>query len=170
MISLQANDFELFDLPPRFAQDEAQLQARWKALQRQAHPDRFASEGAAAQRVAMQWSVRINEAYRRLLDPLARAAYLCELRGAPVQAESNTQMPAAFLMQQMAWREVLDDDDSPAGLEALRQEVQAERTRLLDLLATQLDTQDDASAAVSSVRGLMFVNKFLRELHERLDR
>ncbi|MEY2771587.1 MAG: hypothetical protein RIQ38_2006 [Pseudomonadota bacterium] len=170
MISLQANDFELFDLPPRFAQDEAQLQARWKALQRQAHPDRFASEGAAAQRVAMQWSVRINEAYRRLLDPLARAAYLCELRGAPVQAESNTQMPAAFLMQQMAWREALDDDDSPAGLEALRQEVQAERTRLLDLLATQLDTQDDASAAVSSVRGLMFVNKFLRELHERLDR
>ncbi len=170
MISLQANDFELFDLPPRFAQDEAQLQARWKALQRQAHPDRFASEGPAAQRVAMQWSVRINEAYRRLLDPLARAAYLCELRGAPVQAESNTQMPAAFLMQQMAWREALDDDDSPAGLEALRQEVQAERTRLLDLLATQLDTQDDASAAVSSVRGLMFVNKFLRELHERLDR
>ncbi len=170
MISLQANDFELFDLPPRFAQDEAQLQARWKALQRQAHPDRFSSEGAAAQRVAMQWSVRINEAYRRLLDPLARAAYLCELRGAPVQAESNTQMPAAFLMQQMAWREALDDDDSPAGLEALRQEVQAERTRLLDLLATQLDTQDDASAAVSSVRGLMFVNKFLRELHERLDR
>jgi molecular chaperone HscB len=170
VISLQANDFELFDLPPRFAQDEAQLQARWKALQRQAHPDRFASEGAAAQRVAMQWSVRINEAYRRLLDPLARAAYLCELRGAPVQAESNTQMPAAFLMQQMAWREALDDDDSPAGLEALRQEVQAERTRLLDLLATQLDTQDDASAAVSSVRGLMFVNKFLRELHERLDR
>ena len=170
MISLQANDFELFDLPPRLAQDEAQLQARWKALQRQAHPDRFASEGAAAQRVAMQWSVRINEAYRRLLDPLARAAYLCELRGAPVQAESNTQMPAAFLMQQMAWREALDDDDSPAGLEALRQEVQAERTRLLDLLATQLDTQDDASAAVSSVRGLMFVNKFLRELHERLDR
>ncbi|MFM6996458.1 MAG: Fe-S protein assembly co-chaperone HscB [Limnohabitans sp.] len=169
-MSLQANDFELFDLPPRFAQDEAQLQARWKALQRQAHPDRFASEGAAAQRVAMQWSVRINEAYRRLLDPLARAAYLCELRGAPVQAESNTQMPAAFLMQQMAWREALDDDDSPAGLEALRQEVQAERTRLLDLLATQLDTQDDASAAVSSVRGLMFVNKFLRELHERLDR
>jgi len=169
VISLQANDFELFDLPPRFAQDEAQLQARWKALQRQAHPDRFASEGAAAQRVAMQWSVRINEAYRRLLDPLARAAYLCELRGAPVQAESNTQMPAAFLMQQMAWREALDDD-SPAGLEALRQEVQAERTRLLDLLATQLDTQDDASAAVSSVRGLMFVNKFLRELHERLDR
>ena len=55
MISLQANDFELFDVPARFVQDRTQLDTRWKALQREAHPDRFAAEGAAAQRVAMQW-------------------------------------------------------------------------------------------------------------------
>ena len=95
MISLQTNDFELFDVPAQFAQDRAQLDARWKALQREAHPDRFAAEGAAAQRIAMQWSVRINEAYQRLKDPLKRAAYLCELQGAPVQAENNTAMPSA---------------------------------------------------------------------------
>ena len=109
MISLQANDFALFELPEQFALDRGQLDARWKALQREAHPDRFAAEGAAAQRVAMQWSVRINEAYQRLKDPLKRAAYLCELRGVAVQAENNTAMPAAFLMQQMAWREALED-------------------------------------------------------------
>jgi molecular chaperone HscB len=57
----------------------------------------------------MQWSVRINEAYQRLKDPLKRAAYLCELAGAPVRAEDNTAMPAAFLMQQMEWREALED-------------------------------------------------------------
>ena len=77
------------------------LDARWKDLQREAHPDRFAAQGPAAQRVAMQWSVRINEAYQRLRDPLKRAAYLCELHGAPIRAEDNTAMPAAFLMQQM---------------------------------------------------------------------
>jgi len=70
--SLQANDFELFELPQQFALDRAQLDERWKAMQREAHPDRFAAEGAAAQRVAMQWSVRINEAYQRLKDPLRR--------------------------------------------------------------------------------------------------
>ena len=85
------------------------LDARWKDLQREAHPDKFAAQGAAAQRVAMQWSVRINEAYQRLKDPLKRAAYLCELRGAPINAENNTAMPAAFLMQQMEWREALDE-------------------------------------------------------------
>src|SRR6478672_12191892 len=100
-MNLNDTDFELFGLPERFAQDRAALDARWKELQREAHPDRFAAQGAAAQRVAMQWSVRINEAYQRLRDPVKRAAYLCTLNGAPIDAEHNTAMPADFLMQQM---------------------------------------------------------------------
>ena len=108
-MNLQSNDFELFGVPEQFAQDLARIDERWKELQREAHPDRFAAQGAAAQRIAMQWSVRINEAYRRLKDPLARAAYLCELRGAPIDAENNTAMPAQFLVEQMEWRESLED-------------------------------------------------------------
>ena len=108
-MNLQSNDFELFGVPERFAQDRAALDARWKELQKEAHPDKFAAQGVAAQRVAMQWSVRINEAYQRLKDPLRRAAYLCELHGAPIQAHDNTAMPPAFLMQQMEWREALED-------------------------------------------------------------
>ena len=92
-MNLQSNDFELFGVARQFAQDRAALDARWKELQREAHPDKFAAQGDAAQRLAMQWSVRINEAYQRLKDPLKRAAYLCELAGAPINAHSN--MPAA---------------------------------------------------------------------------
>mgnify|MGYP000850413078 FL=1 len=73
-MNLQSNDFELFDVSVRFGQDRVVLDTRWKALQREAHPDKFAAQGAAAQRVAMQWSVRINEAYQRLKDPIKRAA------------------------------------------------------------------------------------------------
>ena len=73
-MNLQSDDFELFGVPQRFAQDRAALDARWKELQREAHPDKFAAQGAAAQRVAMQWSVRINEAYQRLHDPMRRSA------------------------------------------------------------------------------------------------
>ena len=170
MISLQANDFELFDVPVRFAQDRAQLDARWKALQREAHPDRFAAEGAAAQRVAMQWSVRINEAYQRLKDPLNRAAYLCELRGAPVQAENNTAMPAAFLMQQMVWRENLDDIESAEGLEALAVEVTAEQRHVQQELARLLDEVQDPLQAVGQVRALMFIERFTQEVNAKLDR
>jgi len=126
-LSLTATDFELFGLPARFAIDQPALDAKWKTLQSAAHPDRFATETAAAQRVAMQWAIRINEAYRRLKAPLARAAYLCALNGADVQAESNTAMPAAFLMQQMEWREALSDATSVDEVEALSDEVVAGR-------------------------------------------
>ena len=75
-MKLDSDDFELFGVPRRFAQERAQLDTRWRALQAEVHPDRFAVEGQAAQRVAMQWAVRVNEAYQRLKDPLKRAAYL----------------------------------------------------------------------------------------------
>ena len=170
MISLQANDFALFELPQRFALDRALLDERWKALQREAHPDRFAAEGAAAQRVAMQWSVRINEAYQRLKDPLKRAAYLCELRGVPVNAESNTAMPPAFLMQQMAWREALEDTLDAAALEDLADEVATEKKRVQQTLAQLLDEAHDAQAAVGQVRALMFIERFAAEVDAKLDR
>ena len=157
-------------MPAAFSLDRAQLDLQWKSLQREAHPDRFASEGAAAQRIAMQWSVRINEAYNRLKDPLKRAAYLCELQGAPVQAENNTAMPAAFLMQQMAWRENLDDTESAAGLEALADEVAAEQRRVQQELAQLLDVTKDPAQAVGQVRALMFIERFTHEVNAKLDR
>jgi molecular chaperone HscB len=170
VISLQANDFELFDVPVRFAQDRAQLDTRWKALQREAHPDRFAAEGTAAQRVAMQWSVRINEAYQRLKDPLKRAAYLCELQGAPVQAENNTAMPPAFLMQQMEWRENLEDTATAQGLKALADQVAAEQRRVQQTLGDLLDVAKDPAQAVGQVRALMFIERFIQEVNAKLDR
>jgi molecular chaperone HscB len=166
---LAVSDFELFDLPVQFAQDRAQLDARWKDLQREAHPDKFASQGTAAQRVAMQWSVRINEAYQRLKDPMRRAAYLCELGGAPIQAENNTAMPAAFLMQHMEWREAMDDATDVAALEALFDEVQQAHKTALQQCAQLIDTARDLPAAAQQVRGLMFIEKFLHDIEARID-
>ena len=117
----------------------------------------------------MQWSVRINEAYQRLKDPMRRAAYLCELGGAPIQAESNTAMPAAFLMQHMAWREAMDDATDVSALEALHQEVQQAHTAALQLCAQLIDRRQDLPAAAQQVRGLMFIDKFLRDVDARID-
>ncbi len=169
-MNLQSNDFELFDIPVQFAQDRAVLDARWKDLQREAHPDKFAARDAAAQRLAMQWSVRINEAYQRLKDPLKRAAYLCELNAAPVNAENNTAMPAAFLMQQMEWREALDEARSPTDLEALGAQVIAARGQALQRCGQLLDQQRDYRQAVQQVRALMFIERFARDVEARLDR
>ena len=166
---LAVSDFELFDIPQRFAQDRAQLDARWKDLQREAHPDKFTSQGAAAQRVAMQWSVRINEAYQRLKDPMRRAAYLCELGGAPIQAENNTAMPPAFLMQQMTWREALDEANDLYALESLHDEVTQARQQTLQQCEQLIDVAHDLPQAAQQVRALMFIERFAQDIETRLD-
>lgn len=168
-LNLQSDDFELYGLPRRFAQDRAAIDARWKELQREAHPDRFSAQGGAAQRVAMQWSVRINEAWQRLKDPLKRASYLCELAGAPIEAENNTAMPPQFLMQQMEWREALDDARGEAALEALADEVAQSREAALARIEALLDGAGDAPAAAKEVRALMFIERFAADIEARLD-
>ncbi len=168
-MKLDSDDFELFDLPRRFAQDRAELDSRWRSLQTQVHPDRFAAEGAAAQRMAMQWAVRVNEAYQRLRDPLQRAAYLCELGGAAIDAENNTAMPSDFLMQQMAWREELDDAADLDAVRRLADKVDAYRRNAFAVLERTLDDRHDGAAAARQVRALMFVERFAEAVDQRLD-
>ena len=169
MTNLQANDFELFGLPEQFAQDLARIDERWKELQREAHPDRFAAQGTAAQRIAMQWSVRINEAYKRLKDPLKRAAYLCELRGSPVDAENNTAMPAEFLMEQMQWREELDEARSEQDLDKLEEELHRARSQTLAEIEKLLDRDRNAQVAAAKVRALMFIERFGHDVEQRFE-
>jgi molecular chaperone HscB len=166
-VNLQSNDFELFGLPERFEQDLGRIDARWKELQREAHPDRFAAQGAAAQRIAMQWSVRINEAYKRLKNPLQRAAYLCELRGAPVDAENNTSMPAQFLVEQMEWREALEEARRIEDVDRLEETLVHARQATLKRIGELLDGKQDANAAVQQVRALMFIERFADDVRER---
>lgn len=167
-MNLLSTDFELFDLAPAFALDRAALDQRWKDLQRLVHPDRHAGD-AQTQRQAVQWSVRVNEAYQRLKDPVRRAAYLCELHGVPVGAQTNTQMPSAFLMQQMAWREALDDAGCVSDLEGLWAQTQVSRRELLAAMQASADQTADFQALAGQVRAMMFVQRFAQDVQERLD-
>jgi molecular chaperone HscB len=167
-MNLSYSDFELFGLPQRFAQERSEIDERWKGLQREAHPDRFAAQGATAQRAALQWSVRINEAYQRLKDPLRRAAYLCELLGAPINAENNTAMPTEFLVEQMEWREALDEATGEADLEELSARVLQRRREMLANIQQLLDLEGDAPAAAQQVRALMFIERFAGDVEARL--
>jgi molecular chaperone HscB len=168
-LRIDSNDFALFGLPERHALDRADLDARWRDLQAQVHPDRHAAQGPAAQRTAMQWAVRVNEAYGRLKDPLQRAAYLCELRGAPIDAQRNTAMPKAFLMTQMQWREALEEADGAAAVQALHDDVARERARWLAHVAATLDDRNDPQAAAEGVRALMFIERFADDVERRLE-
>jgi molecular chaperone HscB len=157
--------FSLFGLPSRFDLDAQALESAWRTVAAQVHPDRFATASPAERRVAMQWAARANEAYRQLRDPLLRARYLCEQAGVDLQTESNTSMDTAFLMQQMTWREMMDDARNDAGVLAeLRTELEDARQQMRAALTRLLDEQRDYAAAGLKVREWMFVEKLAQEL------
>ena len=159
--------FELFGLPERFAIDREALDAAYRKVQRAVHPDRFAHASAAERRAAMQWAAQANEALATLRDPVRRGAYLAERRGCAVQAESNTAMPAAFLAEQMQWREALDDardaGDTTAA-QRLADTVTAARAAMIEQLRVALDERNDPAGAVALVRQLMFLDRFAADM------
>lgn len=159
--------FALFRLPVQYAFDPELLEQSYRQVQSQAHPDRFASGSDVEKRVAMQWAMRANEAYQTLRSPLKRAAYLCELHGIDLAVETDTAMPAAFLMQQMEWREQLQEaraTGNSAALQVLEKQLKTIQQQFQQTLLQQIDQHADYLAAAQSVRQWMFVDKFAAEI------
>ncbi len=169
----QTDHFALLGLPAQFTLDRPALDAAWRQAQAQVHPDRFAVGTPAERRVAMQWASQLNEAYRVLRSPLERARYLCEQAGQDLQVETNTAMSPAFLMQQLEWREALDDARAArdlAQLDTLGDELDAVRRTLVEQVRVLLDERQDRAAAAARVREWMFLEKFSDEIETARDR
>ena len=163
--------FELLGLPPAYALDPLDLESRYRELQGRIHPDRFAAAPEAEKRLAMQWATRANEAYRTLRDPVDRARYILALKGFDTGEETNTAMPADFLMQQMEWREAVAEArgarDAPR-LSKLRGEIAGERGEMLQQLERAIDRDSNYDAGCSLVRKLRFLEKLDLEIDEAL--
>lgn len=160
------NHFALFNLPMQFELDRAQLDTAYREVQSRVHPDKFVQAGDAEKRVAMQWATQANEAYQTLKDPLKRATYICNLNGVDLQTESNTSMPASFLMQQMEWREAFDDarhGKNMAAMMQLEKEVQGGLKTQTAKAGTAI-SQGDFQTAAQEIRACLFLEKFLTDI------
>jgi molecular chaperone HscB len=163
--------FSLFGLPCRQGLDGDRLEALYRDLQARVHPDKHAHLADRDRRLAMQWSTHVNEAYQTLKDPLRRARYLLELAGHDVQLETNTAMPAAFLMAQMELREAVAAAKAEGDSEALEhQHRQLRKTIRGDHAALQAALDANAYARAGElVRQLMFQSKLLHEIGDALE-
>ena len=115
----------------------------------------------------MQWTTRLNEAYRALKDPVQRGKHLLELHGVDVAFETNTQMPTDFLLQQLEMREALDEaraKKDSAFLDAVKERLGRQRQGLESQIGDSIDARKDYAGAAELVRKLMFLQKIDDEI------
>lgn len=144
------------------------LNAAYLRLQNMTHPDRFANASSQEKRLAVQWSTRINEAYKRLKNPMERAIYWCELQGESPRAHQSN-IPQALLIQQMEWREAFEEAAGTEDIETLIHDVSKEKRQCLNSIACQIDENNDGQAAKVTAQALLFIDKFLIELNKKLE-
>ncbi len=161
--------FRFFGLDQQFNIDLPALDQAYLAIQKEVHPDRHARGSDTEQRLAMQMATLANTAFQTLKSPIQRGLYLCQLHGVDARLETNTAMPATFLMKQMEWRENLEDQEDDLGaLETLAEEVdQAKRDTLVEIRQA-IDNAKNYERAAELLRGLLFIDKFALELDDAI--
>ena len=161
--------FRFFGLNQQFNIDLPALDQAYLAIQKEVHPDRHARGSDSEQRIAMQMATLANTAFQTLKNPIQRGLYICQLHGVDAKLETNTAMPAAFLMKQMEWRESLDEqeEDLPA-LEALMEEVEESKAETLVEITQAIDGAKNYQRAAELLRGLLFIDKFAVELDDTI--
>lgn len=171
-VDLRENHFELFGLPVQYRVDRPALEAAYGELQRLVHPDRFASASDQERRISMQQAAHVNEAYRVLKDPLARASYLLELRGFDAAGASRTQQDPAFLMRQMELREALAEvpgaADPFAALQALVQDIERSLRGIEQELEAMFTAShpDNLARAADAIQRMQFYRRLEEEAAE----
>jgi molecular chaperone HscB len=171
MINFQQNHFQLFGLQPRFNLELAQLEQAYRDIQSRVHPDKFVHANDAERLASMQAATQVNEAYRTLKSPLSRARYLLAQHHVDVQSESNTAMPPEFLLQQMQWREAVEEAaDRPDELARLALRLSGEMQEYYSQLERFLDSEGDYAHAADSLRKLMFLDRLREEIGNALER
>jgi molecular chaperone HscB len=167
---MMQNHFDLFGLSPIYSIEGEALERSYREIQSKVHPDRFAHAGDAERRASLQWTTRVNEAYRTLKDPVQRARHLLELHGVDVAFETNTAMPPEFLMQQMELRESLEEAKTPASLDEMRKRLRQNKSELQKQIAEALDTRKDYAGAAGLVRKLQFLDRLDEEIDSAYER
>jgi len=168
-MELTSDYFEIFALPRAWDVDERQLAERYRTLQRQFHPDRFAANSSREQRLAAQSTSLINQAYVVLRSPLRRAQYMLQLEGVELSANTSTTQDTDFLMQQMQLRESLSevrDSDNPLSeLDSMQQQIELQYRKLQAAFAS-VYLQDDFEQACETVAKMQFFVKLLDEIEQ----
>jgi len=159
--------FTRLGLPVDFGVNVADLDKRYFALQRQLHPDRFATRTARERAISQSQAVALNEAYEALKDPLERATYLLKLKGVDANPDGcHTVNDPTLLMEQMERREALMEADTPAAVDALAREANSHVSESEAAIAAAFAAGQLEKAGAETTR-LKYLVKLVEEARAR---
>ena len=167
---LSQSFFALFGLDERFDVDDRALEEAYVLLQKQFHPDRYASLPDHERRAATQWSMRINEGYQTLKDQVSRAIYMLSIRD--VQLEENPSLSSDLVMTQMILREALEGIEQSrdlAELDQFKDKLKKSVTEQCDSLGLHFE-KDSAAGVKRAIYALQFLKKLEQDMLRLEDR
>jgi molecular chaperone HscB len=158
--------FDVLGLPRTFALDPKEVERNYLQRSRELHPDYHQLASASERKASLDLTAGLNEAYATLSDPFRRAEYILKLEGGP-SASEHKQMPPDFLEEQLELRmqiEELRENDDPAALSAIEQQLEQRRGRLVgDLAARFAEYEADAKKPLLvEVRQLLNIMKYVQ--------
>ena len=166
---MSQNFFNLLQCPETFVIDLEKLDQNYQNIQKEIHPDRFASFSDEAKLESVKKTAQVNDAYQTLKSPIRRAEHLLQLRGINIHDEKYTAVPQAFLMQQMEWREELETHKhNKLALEALATDIEKTKNEMVNKLPDFFKDKDHLDRAIETTRELNFIEKIEQHIHDAL--
>jgi len=163
---LTQNFFELFNLPEKFQIDTEKLQENYRSIQKEIHPDRFATSSENEKMQSMIKTTQINDAYQTLKSPIKRAKYILSLH----KFNEKVTLPPDFLMQQMEWEEHLEEIEKDKNeLEQFKLSINKEYEQYSSLAQKQIDSEQKWSEAAITIDKLYFIEKLLFKIKTKLN-
>lgn len=166
---MSINFFTLLQLPEAFVIDLETLHQNYQSIQKDIHPDRFATFDDEAKLESIKKTAQVNDAYQTLKSPIRRAEYLLQLKGINIHDEKYTAVPQDFLMQQMEWREELETHKlDKVALEKLAQNIQKNKNDMMNQLPSFFDDKNHLNDAIRVTRELNFIEKIEQHINDAL--
>ena len=166
LYSLTQNYFELFNLPEKFQIDLEMLQENYRAIQKEIHPDRFATSSENEKVQSMIKSTQANDAFQTLKSPIKRAKYILSLH----KSVEKITLPPDFLMQQMEWEEHFETiEKNSSELTEFKSTINKKYEEYSLLISTQIDDDQNWSDAAISIDKLYFIEKLLQKINKVLN-
>ncbi len=170
------NYFQLYQLPVSFSPDATLVKAKYYALSRAHHPDRFAQATDHEKAEHLRMAAINNDAYKTLGDADRLIAYILKLNNL-LEDEEKYSLPPAFLMEMMELNETISEsEEEQAGGNTNNKSTQAfaehmaQWTNEITPLTDRYNKGEQTDQLLLEIKDLYFRKKYLLRIQERIDR